>query len=132
MENERSELEDRARLTEAIRNLSEDDLRLLNRLIVDRLKLIQQARSTVMLAHFSVGDRVRFATADGTERAGVIIRLNKKTASLVTDEGQRWNVHPAYLRTEHAANAAAPDSARSDIDAATTTPAWLRGTGRDT
>ena len=66
---------------EAIRKLNEDDLRFLNRLIVERLKLIIQARSTVMLAHFSVGDRVIFPAATGDWKAGVIIRLNKKTAS---------------------------------------------------
>jgi len=35
--------------------MNEDDLPFLNRLIVERLKLIGQARSTVMLAHFSIG-----------------------------------------------------------------------------
>ena len=85
---------------EAIRKLNEEDLRFVNRLIVERLKLISQARSTVMLAHFSVGNRVIFPTAAGDWKAGTIVRLNKKTASIATDDGQRWNVHPGYLRAE--------------------------------
>ncbi len=91
------ELADRAQVAEAIRKLSEEDLRFLNRLIVERLKLINQARSTVMLAHFSVGDRVSFATSVGDRKTGVIVRLNKKTASIDTHDGQRWKVHPGFL-----------------------------------
>ena len=77
--------------------MSEDDLRFLNRLIVERLKLIGQARSTAMLSHFSVGDRVSFPSTTGERKAGVIVRLNKKTASIATDDGQQWNVHPGFL-----------------------------------
>ncbi|MBN1591045.1 MAG: hypothetical protein JW888_16145 [Pirellulales bacterium] len=97
MADNRLEPMDRAAAAEAIRKWSEDDLRYLNRLIVERLKLIHQARSTVMLANFNVGDRVRFPTGAGDEKTGVIIRLNKKTASIATDDGHRWNVHPVFL-----------------------------------
>ena len=82
---------------EAIRRMSEDDLRFLNRLIVERLKLISQARSTTMLARFNLGERVSFPTNTGERKTGVIIRLNKKTASIATDDGQQWNVHPSFL-----------------------------------
>jgi hypothetical protein len=91
------ELIDRSKVAEAIRKLSEDDLRFLNRLIVERLKLLSQARSTVMLAHFSVGNRVSFPTAAGDRKSGVVVRLNKKTASIATDDGQHWNVYPGFL-----------------------------------
>jgi len=97
MAGEKFELVDRAGAVEAIRRMSEDDLRFLNRLIVERLKLIGQARSTSMLARFSVGDRVGFASPSGQRKVGVIIRLNKKTASIATDDGQHWNVHPGFL-----------------------------------
>ena len=85
------------RTVDAIRRMGEDDLRYLNHLIVDRLKLITQARSTAMLAEFSVGDRVSFANHSGDRKTGTIIRLNKKTASITTDDGQHWKVHPSYL-----------------------------------
>ena len=90
-------LDDREAAAEAIRRLGEEDLRYLNRLIVERLKLISQARSTVLLSQFTVGDRVSFCTAPGVMKTGVILRLNKKTASVQTDDGQRWNVHPGLL-----------------------------------
>ena len=97
MASELFELTDRAGATEAIRRMREEDLRFLNRLIVDRLKLLAQARSTVMLAHFSVGDRVSFQSSAGEAKTGVVVRLNKKTATIATDDGQQWNVHPAFL-----------------------------------
>lgn len=94
---ERGDLMDRETAVEAILRMREDDLRYLNRLIVERLKLIGQARSTIMLAHFNVGDRVCFQSPAGERKSGVIIRLNKKTATISTDDGQRWNVHPGFL-----------------------------------
>jgi hypothetical protein len=97
MGGETFDLVDRAAAVEAIRRMNEDDLRFLNRLIVERLKLIGQARSTTMLARFSVGDRVSFQSPTGERKSGVIIRLNKKTASIATDDGHHWNVHPGYL-----------------------------------
>lgn len=97
MNHDRSHLFDRAAAAEAVRRMNEDELRWLNRLIVDRLNLIHQARSTAMLSQLAVGDRVHFRCSDGGCKTGVILRLNKKTASIRTDDGQRWNVHPAYL-----------------------------------
>lgn len=105
MADNRFEFMDRAAAAEAIRKWSEDDLRYLNRLIVERLKLIHQARSTVMLANFNVGDRVTFPTGAGGEKTGVIVRLNKKTASIATDDGQRWNVYPGFLIADASAKA---------------------------
>jgi len=91
------ELADRTGAAEAIRRMGEEDLRYLNHLIVERLKLIAQARSTAMLARFSIGDRVSFQSHSGERKTGTIVRLNKKTASIATDDGQQWNVHPGFL-----------------------------------
>ena len=90
-------LENREGAAEAIRQMGEEDLRYLNRLIAERLKLISQARSTVLLARFSVGDRVGFQTSTGERKTGVILKLNKKTVTIRTDDEQRWNVYPGFL-----------------------------------
>ena len=100
MLNDQSELINPADIADAIRLLSEEELIYLNRLIVDRLKLLNQARSTVMLSRFSVGDRVSFSSSNGDRKSGVVTRLNKKTASVITDNGQRWNVHPGFLTAD--------------------------------
>jgi hypothetical protein len=94
---ETSERVARAAAADAILRMNEEDLRFLNRLIVERLKLIGQARSTAMLARFHVGNRVSFQTPSGARKIGMITRLNKKTASIATDDGQQWNVHPGFL-----------------------------------
>ena len=91
-------LEDREGAAEAIRRMSEDDLRYLNRLIVERLKLIAQAHSTVEFARFAKGDHVGFKSPSGEPKFGVITKLNKKTATILTEDEQHWNVHPTFLR----------------------------------
>lgn len=88
---------DRELLIQALRHMGEDDLLYLNRMVIERLNLLAQARSTVALAQFAEGDRVQFRTHEGLLKQGVVIRLNKKTASLRTDDGQNWKVSPALL-----------------------------------
>jgi hypothetical protein len=92
-------LVDRTAIMDLIKRLGEDDLIFLNRLIVERLKLIAQAKSTHHMARFNIGDRVGFRTHDG-KKTGVIIRLNKKTVSIKTGDGTDWNVSPVHLTAE--------------------------------
>lgn len=89
---------DRELFLQALRHMGEQDLLFLNRMVVERLNLLAQAKSTVQLAQFAEGDRVEFTTQDGTVKHGVVVRLNKKTASLRTDDAQNWKVSPALLR----------------------------------
>jgi len=94
---------DRLSAVEAIKRLGEDDLRFLNRLIVERIKLISQARSTSLMAAFGIGDMVSFHATDGRKTRGMVRRLNKKTVSVYTEDGHRWNVAPSLLRLEKSA-----------------------------
>jgi hypothetical protein len=89
---------DRISAVEAIKGLNEEDPLFLNRLIVERLKLISQARSTSLMAGFTKGDRVGFQAPDGRMLEGIVLRLNQKTASIATDDGHQWNVAPGLLR----------------------------------
>lgn len=89
---------DRELFVQALRHMSAEDLIYLNRMVVERLNLLHQAKSTMQLARFAEGDRVNFTAQDGTIKHGTIMRLNKKTVSMFTDDGHRWNVAPAYLR----------------------------------
>ncbi len=56
---------DRVSAVEAIKRMNEEDLLFLNRLIVERLKLISQARATTLMTSFTRGDRVGFQAPDG-------------------------------------------------------------------
>ena len=89
---------DRVSAVEAIKRLNEEDLLFLNRLIVERLKLIAQARATTLMTSFARGDRVCFQAPDGRMLEGMVLRLNKKTISVATDDGHQWNVSPGLLR----------------------------------
>jgi len=89
---------DRISAVEAIKRLDEEDLLFLNRLIVERLKLISQAKSTSLMASFTKGDRVSFQASDGRMLEGIVLRLNKKTVSVAADDGHQWNVAPGLLR----------------------------------
>lgn len=89
---------DRVSAVEAIKRLNEEDLLFLNRLIVERLKLISQARATTLMTSFTRGDRVGFQAPDGRMLEGMVLRLNKKTISIATDDGHQWNVAPGFLR----------------------------------
>ena len=89
---------DRVSAVEAIKRLDEEDLLFLNRLIVERLNLISQARATTLMTSFTKGDRVGFQAPDGRALEGMVLRLNKKTISIATDDGHRWNVAPGLLR----------------------------------
>jgi hypothetical protein len=89
---------DRISAVEAIKRLNEEDLLFLNRLVVERLKLISQARATTLMTSFTKGDRVGFQAPDGRMLEGMVLRLNKKTISIATDDGHQWNVPPSLLR----------------------------------
>jgi transcription elongation factor len=89
---------DREMFVQALRYMDEQDLRFLNRMVVERLNLLAQARSTVQLAQFSEGDRVEFTDNEGATRQATVLRLNKKTATLLTDDAHHWKVPAGLLR----------------------------------
>ena len=97
MRDENISIFDRASALDAINKLGESDLRFLNQMIVERLKLMSQAKSTHLMSNFNLGDRVRFLSSDGSTKQGYITRLNKKTASIRLDDGHQWNVSPGLL-----------------------------------
>ena len=66
----------------------------INRLIVERLKLISKARATALTTKFTRDHRAGFQAPDGRMLEGIVLRLNKKTISTTTDDGHRWNVAP--------------------------------------
>jgi hypothetical protein len=86
------------RIEAFIKELGEEELRYLNRLVFERLKLIAQDKSTRAMGRFNIGEKVEFADNAGVRKNGTIIKLNKKTATVLTVDRQRWNVAPALLR----------------------------------
>lgn len=80
-----------------ISQLDEAELLELNRRIVARLKFMQEARTHHQMLRFDVGDRVRFQPPGHDPKTGVIVRHNRKTVTVVTDDHHQWNVAPVFL-----------------------------------
>ena len=84
-------------MTIAIDGLTEAELIDLNRRIVERLRLLQQMRAHKQMLEFRIGDRVAFQ-ADGRGTVeGMLTRYNRKSVTVITDDGHHWNVSPALL-----------------------------------
>ena len=86
------------KIEDVIKTLSDTELHYINRLIIERVKLISQARSTSAMGQFNIGEEVFFIDHLGREIIGRITRLNKKTISLQTREGENWKVSPGLLK----------------------------------
>ena len=81
-----------------IDNLTEAELIDLNNRIVARLRFLSQMHAHVDMLEFKIGDRVAFQPAGRGEVVGMLTRYNRKTVTVITDDGQRWNVSPALIR----------------------------------
>jgi biotin-(acetyl-CoA carboxylase) ligase len=81
-----------------INHLTESELIDLNEKIVQRLRMIRQMRSHVQMLEFTIGERVWFQTDRQEVVEGMLVRYNKKSVTVVTDDGYRWTVSPGFLR----------------------------------
>ena len=81
-----------------IDSLTEPELIDLNHRIVARLRFFNQMRAHAEMLEFRIGDRVAFhATGHGTVE-GMLTRYNRKTVTVIADDGRQWNVSPSLLR----------------------------------
>jgi len=80
-----------------IDQLTESELIDLNHRVVARLQFLRQLHAHASMLEFRIGERVSFYPEGRPPVTGMITRYNKKTVSIVTDDGQRWNVAPQLL-----------------------------------
>jgi hypothetical protein len=80
-----------------ITKFSETQLVELNHRIVARLRTLQEARMTQQMQSFRVGDRVSFHAPGHDPKTGIVIKCNRKTVTVVTDDQHQWNVAPVFL-----------------------------------
>jgi len=81
-----------------IDELTEAELVDLNHRIVERLRFLNQMRAHGRMMEFKIGDRVTFEPAGRPPVSGMLTRYNRKTVTVITDDGQHWNVSPMLLR----------------------------------
>ena len=80
-----------------IDELSEKELIELNHRIVERLKFLESARRHKEMMDFNIGERISFIPPGREKQYGVLIKYNRKTVTVVTDQGEQWNVPPFLL-----------------------------------
>ncbi|MEK7335440.1 MAG: hypothetical protein AAB222_08965 [Candidatus Binatota bacterium] len=81
-----------------IDKLSEEELIDLNNRIVERLRFLNQMRAHSQMLDFKIGDRVTFQAEGRRLLVGILTRYNRKTVTVITDNGQHWNVSPGLMR----------------------------------
>lgn len=78
--------------------LTEDELVALNKMVVHRIKILNQLYALGSLNRLKIGDQVKWNGSDRIIRSGKIIRLNSKTASIsIGDNEGYWRVSPQLL-----------------------------------
>lgn len=80
-----------------IDKLSEKELIELNHRIVERLRLLETVRRHNEMMEFNVGEKVSFTPSGRETQFGILTKYNKKTVTVVTEQGERWNVSPFLL-----------------------------------
>lgn len=80
-----------------IDGLSEAELVDLNHRVVERLRFLQHMRAHASMLEFRIGERVAFRPDGRPPVEGMLVRYNRKSVTVVTDDGQRWTVSPALL-----------------------------------
>ena len=80
-----------------ITKLNEKELVELNRRIIERLNFLEFKRAHDRMMNFNVGEKVCFDPPDREKQVGVLIKYNRKTVTVVTEGGERWNVSPHFL-----------------------------------
>lgn len=106
-----------------IDRLSEPELIDLNRRIVERLRMVQTLRSHQQMMKFSVGQRVRFEPPGHGALVGMITRYNRKTVTMIANDGGQWNVAPTMLRLADPPRAERADSQANTDAKVVTLPA---------
>ena len=94
-----------------IDRLTEPELVDLNNRIVARLKMLHEIRSHSQMLEFKIGDRVSFQPEGRSPVTGMLTRYNRKTVTIITDDGQRWNVSPTFIHLAASGESAATPSA---------------------
>jgi len=85
-------------MTINIESLTYEELLELNHIIVERLKFLDSMSTQKQMSQFNPGDEVSFAHPSQGRQTGTLLKYNKKTVTIITNSGQKWNVSPHLLR----------------------------------
>lgn len=77
--------------------LTHDELVALNYRIVERLKFLDSMQAHNSMMAFNIGARVSFDSVKDGRLLGTLLKFNRKTVTVVTDNGQQWNISTHLL-----------------------------------
>jgi len=87
-------------ITGAVADMSVDNLRALNRIVVARINHIQREKTAIAAREFQPGDMVNFTGKDGRLVTMAVERINSKsiggTEVRAGHRPTKWRVHPTF------------------------------------
>ena len=95
-----------------IESLTYDELVALNHKIVERLKFLDAMHTHREMMQFTPGDQVSFEPPGRGQQFGTLVKYNKKTVTVITENGQKWNVSPHLLSKVKSAQQQKEDTAK--------------------
>ncbi|MBN2041917.1 MAG: hypothetical protein JW864_17915 [Spirochaetes bacterium] len=98
-----------------IEKLTEKELIELNHKIVERLKFLESCHNHKEMLKFNVGEKVSFEPYGRDRQIGTLVKYNKKSVTVITENGQKWNVSPHFLSKIKSVNGAESVSNIIDI-----------------
>lgn len=81
-----------------IDKLSEKELIELNNKIIARLQFLNEMRAHSQMLEFNIGERVSFKPDGRPEIFGILTKYNKKTVTVITEDGEHWNISPMFIK----------------------------------
>lgn len=79
-----------------IDGLSLEELMQLNHRVVERIKMLRAMQAHVDMMAFNLGAKVSFDTDEG-RIVGTLVKYNRKTVNVLTDDGRHYRVTPGLL-----------------------------------
>lgn len=80
-----------------IDQLTYAELVALNHRIVERLKFLDSLQAHRAMMAFDLGARVSFESTREGRLTGTLVKFNRKTVTVLTDDNRRWRVPPEML-----------------------------------
>lgn len=84
------------KIQDFIDDLSDDEIYQLYRQLADKVRLIREYAEELALNSFHPLERVYFHK-NRMHIEGVVVQINRRTVSIITDGGERWTVAPQFL-----------------------------------
>ena len=79
-----------------IDHLNLEELYDLNKRVVGRIKRLEDMKAHLDMMAFNLGSKVSFDSKYGRQ-IGTLVKFNRKTVVVLTDDGRQWKVSPGLL-----------------------------------